>query len=65
MQVRNEWTKPELVVYGSVEEITEQININKNLGTKDNINLNDVTIAQGDGGRGTVTGPGGQRFTFS
>ncbi|NJN13542.1 MAG: hypothetical protein HC815_38840 [Richelia sp. RM1_1_1] len=55
MQVQKQWTKPELIVYGSVEKITEQINATKQVGSGDSIQ---VTIP-GQGST-TIGIPGGQ-----
>ncbi|MBE9005840.1 hypothetical protein IQ259_12465 [Fortiea sp. LEGE XX443] len=38
METRKEWTKPELNLYGSIENITEQT-FSKSAGTGDSINL--------------------------
>ena len=39
MQVQKLWAKPELTVYGSVENITEQIIAGKTTGTGDSIQV--------------------------
>ncbi|MGB3757358.1 MAG: hypothetical protein WBA07_13440 [Rivularia sp. (in: cyanobacteria)] len=57
MQVQK-WTKPELTVYGSVEQITEQIQAGKTNGTGDSIQVvvpGQPTVTVGIPGGTTVT----------
>jgi hypothetical protein len=52
-KMKKTWNTPQLTAYGSVEQITEQVTVNKTPGSGDSITItvNQVPVA-------TITGPG-------
>lgn len=46
--MKESWNKPELTVYGAVEELTQQIDVGgKTTGSADGIKITSVTLSNG------------------
>ena len=59
MNSKQTWTTPKLTIYGSVEQITEQVTVNKTPGSGDTITIqingNPVTVVDSVGSLESVT----------